>query len=199
MALNPFSRNNDDARVAKRDGEGASRNDRATTDERSITGDREVTDIIRGSERRALLRDTNTLLPPPPAVDGYHSFWATTTNTKDTVESRQRLGYTFITRAEAPSGYDLGTLKSGDSTTDRIMCNEMVAMKIPLDIWKEDMMDLHHTMPNERAKSIKDRISFDEDGRGKKIGWTGEGFKDGKDQGFDDLGRSLPPSLTGIA
>lgn len=194
---NPFKNNSDDARLSKRDDDGASRNDRASED-RAITGDREVTDIVRGSERRAMLRDTNTLLPPPPAIDGFHSFWATTTNTKDTVESRQRLGYSFITKAEAPN-YDLGTLKSGESTSDRIMCNEMVAMKIPLDIWKEDMMDLHHTLPNERAKSIKDRINFDQDGRGRKIGWTGEGFKDGKDQGFDDLGRSLAPSLKGVA
>lgn len=197
--LNPFAakpENTDDERIAKR-AEGSSRSDRSNSD-RSITGDREVTDRTRGAERRAMLRDTNTLLPAPPAVDGYHSFWATTTNTKDTVESRQRLGYTFITRDEAPN-YEMSTLKSGEVTSDRIMINEMVAMKLPLDLWKEDMMDIHHTMPTEMAKGIKDNITKFKDGRGNDIAYTGGSFNAGLDEGFDSLGQAKPPSLKGVA
>ncbi len=195
VSLNPFSRNdssNEDERIAKRTDDGSARADR------SVSGDREVTDITRGRERRAMLRDTNTLLPPPPAVDGYHSFWATTTNSKDTVESRQRLGYSFITREEAPD-FEMSTLKSGDSASDRIMVNEMVAMKIPMDIWKEDMMDIHHTMPNEMAANIKDGLARFKDGRGNDIAYTGGSFKGGLDEGFDQLGRAKPASLVGIA
>lgn len=198
MAFNPFakSENTDDERIAKRD-EGSSRSDRASSD-RSITGDREVTDTVRNQERRALLRDTNTLLPPPPAVAGFHSFWATTTNTKDTVESRQRLGYTFITRDEAPN-YEMSQLKSGDSASDRIMINEMVAMKLPLDMWQEDMMDIHHTMPTEMARGIKDNIVKMKDGRGNDIAYTGGSFNGGMDEGFNSLGQAKPPSLKGVA
>lgn len=198
MAFNPFvkSDNTDDERIAKRD-EGDSRRDRASSD-RAITGDREVTDMVRGHERRAMLRDTNTLLPAPPAVAGYHSFWATTTNTKDTVESRQRLGYTFITRDEVPN-YEFDKLKSGDTSSDRIMIAEMVAMKLPLEVWKEDMMDIHHNMPTEMARGIKDNIVKMKDGRGNDIAYTGGSFNGGMDEGFNSLGQAKPPSLQGVA
>lgn len=197
--LNPFAKNTentDDERIAKRN-DGDSRLDRSNSD-RSVTGNREVTDTVRGQERRAMLRDTNTLLPAPPEVPGYHSFWATTTNTKDTVEARQRLGYTFISRDEAPN-YEFDKLKSGDTSSDRIMIAEMVAMKLPLDMWQEDMMDIHHNMPTEMARGIKDNITKFKDGRGNDIAYTGGSFNGGMDEGFNSLGQVKPPSLKGVA
>lgn len=183
-----------DERIAKRADNGSIRADRS---DRNTTEDREVTDVVRGSERRAVLRDTNTLLPPPPAVNGFHSFWATTTNPKDTVESRQRLGYTYITRAEAP-GFELSSLKDSGGTSDRIMINEMVAMKLPLELWQEDMIDIHHTMPNEQVYNLKNSLNIFKDGRGKDVAYTGGGFQGGKADGYDSLGQKSP-SLKGVA
>lgn len=186
-----------DERIAKRADNGLAREDRAATD-RNVSENREVSDPVRGAERRAVLRDTNTLLPPPPAVDGYHSFWATTTNPKDTVESRQRLGYSFITRAEAP-GFELSSLKSGETSEDRIMINEMVAMKLPLDLWKEDMIDIHHTMPLEQTNNLKNSLNIFKDGRGKSVAYTGAGFDSGVADGYSSLNSNKAPSLKGVA
>ncbi len=206
MGLNPFGKREDesaleadqDQRIAKRD-EPLYETRNADRQERTLTENREVSDVVRGSERRAMLRDTNTLLPAPPEVKGYHSFWATTTNTKDTVEQRQRLGYTFITREEAPN-FEFSSLKGGESSSDRIMVNEMVAMKIPLEYWREDMMDLHHTLPKEQMGRLKDGLNiFKDDGSGRNIAYTGSDFKNGQTDGYDKLGKMLPPTLKGVA
>lgn len=193
-----FKKESDDERIAK-SADDSVRGDRSISD-REIVGEREVTDKVRASERRAMLRDTNTLLPHPPEVPGYHSFWATTTNTKDTVERRQAQGYTFITRAEAPN-FELSSLKGGETTEDRIMVSEMIAMKIPLDLWKQDVIDMHYTLPKERLMDLRNKSKQMTDGRGKKIAYTGirEGFEEGATDGFVDLGKMKQPTLKGVA
>ncbi len=120
---------NQDGRIAKRAGNGSARTDRLFQD-RSNTQDRENTDSVRRAERRAMLTDVNTLLPQPPSIPGFHCFWATTTNNKDTVENRMRQGYSFVTRAELPDFCLSSSQKSGESTEDRIMVNEMVLSRL---------------------------------------------------------------------
>lgn len=196
-----FFNKSDDERIAKRTDAGSARADRSSSD-REISEDREITDRVRASDRRSLLRDTNTLLPPPPEVPGYHSFWATTTNAKDPIEGRQRLGYTFITRAEAPN-FEFSSLKSGETTEDRIMINEMVAMKLPYEDWKSDMTDMHFTLPKEQLIQLRNKARHMTDGRGKKIAYTGrngqEGFEEGATDGFIDLAKMKQPTLQGVA
>jgi len=184
-----------DERIAKRADNGSARGNRLTLD-RSKTEDRENTDSVRRAERRAMLSDVNTLLPPAPEIPGFHTFWATTTNNKDTVENRQRMGYALVTRDELP-GFCLNSQKAGSSTEDRIMVNEMVLMKIPMDIWQDDMMYKHYDLPSESIQNLKDSVRISQDGKGRKVAYSGGEFNNGVADGYGmtALGR---PMLTGI-
>ena len=189
------SAGNQDERIAKRADNGSVRADRLSLD-RPQTEDREMTDSVRRRERQAMLRDVNTLLPPAPEIPGFHTFWATTTNSKDTVENRQRQGYTFVTRAELPD-FCLSSQKSGEATDDRIMINEMVLMKIEQDIWKDDMLYKHYDLPSEQIQNLKDSVKIGQDGRGRQVAYSGGEFNKGVADGYGMTGLGKP-SLVGI-
>jgi len=194
MTLN--TNTNSDARVAKRSDSGEVRASRSAED-RSITENRENTDTVRGAERYAMLRDVNTLLPIPPEMPGFHLVWLTTTNSKDSLETRFRLGYSLVKPEELP-GFCKNSQKDGELTTDRITVNEMVLAKIPMDIWKEDMIYLHHTVPNESAKNLKDSVRIGQDGKGRNVAYTGGEFNSGVADGYSSLGAAKAPTLAGI-
>lgn len=187
---------NTDQRLSKRADNGSARTNRVSSD-RPISESRENTDSMRAEEWKAMLRNTDTLLPPPPKVDGFHSFWATTTNSKDSVEQRQRMGYQFITRSEAPN-YGFDTQKSGEATDDRIMINEMVAMKIPQDLWEKHMMYKHYELPTESITDLKNSVRMGQDGRGRSVAYTGGEFQNGVADGFASLGKMGVPTLNGV-
>lgn len=186
-----------DERIAKRADNGFARTNRMALD-RNSTEDRNSTDSIRRAERQAMLRDVNTLLPPAPAMDGFHTFWATTNNQKDPIEGRQRMGYTFVERSELPDFLLSSSQKAGESTEDRIMVNEMVLMKLPIDLWEEDTLYKHHDLPTESIKNLKDSVRIDVDGKGRKIGYSGGEFSNSTTDGYAALGRLATPSLAGI-
>jgi hypothetical protein len=190
------SADNQDERIAKRADNGSARADRLTTD-RTITENREKTDAVRAAERHAMLRDTNTLLPIPPDMPGYHLVWLTTTNSKDSLETRFRLGYELVKRAELPD-FALNSQKGGDLTEDRISVNEMVLAKIPYDLWVQDMTYLHHTLPNESAKNLRDSVRIGQDGKGRNVAYTGGDFNGGVSDGFNSLGQAKAPNFVGI-
>lgn len=185
-----------DDRIAKRADNGVARRGRPPLD-RSHTQDRSSIDSVRRAERRAMLSDVNTLLPNPPKIPGYHLFWATTTNTKDSIENRQRLGYAFVTRAELPD-FMLSTQKAGEATEDRIMVNEMVLMKINEQDWEDDMLYKHHDLPNESLDNLKNQVNVMKDGRGRDVGFTGGDFQNGLSDGFASLSKYKQPTLEGV-
>lgn len=185
-----------DARIAKRAGNGSARTNRLTED-RAATENRETSDSVRRAERRAMLSDVNTLLPPPPKMAGWHLFWATTTNTKDSVEQRQRLGYEFVTKAELPD-FNISTQKSGETTEDRIMVNEMVLMKINEADFIDDMMYKHHDLPAESIENLKNSVHFERDGKGRQVAYTGGEFQGGLSDGFQGLKANSAPFLKGV-
>lgn len=185
-----------DERIAKRASGDVARADRLTLD-RSATENRENTDSVRKSERHAMLRDTNTLLPIPPDMPGYHLVWLTTTNQKDSIEQRQRLGYELVKRSELPD-FALNSQKSGEINDDRIMVNEMILAKILYEDWVEDMTYLHHTVPNESAKNLRDSVRIGQDGKGRNVAYTGGEFNSGVADGYNSLGSAKAPSFAGI-
>ena len=187
---------NQDERIAKRVGNDPVRGNRLTLD-RSNTENRENTDAVRKAERRAMLRDVQTLLPNIPDIDGYHTVWLTTTNSKDPLEARFRQGYTLIKRAELPD-FCLDSQKMGEATSDRIMVNEMVAAKIPYDLWHDDMIELHHTIPLEQMTNLKNSVRIGQDGKGRSVGYSGGEFQSGVSDGFNTLTQAKPPTLAGI-
>lgn len=190
MTGSQASDSNEDARVAKRDNYSGARRGRPAAD-RSATHDRENSDAIRRAERRAMLNDINTLLPNPPKIPGFHLFWATTTNQKDPIEFRQRLGYTFVTPEEVPDFRLDQSQKAGEATSDRIMVNEMVLMKIREDDFVGDMLDKHHYQPKEMIENLSNSVRMDRDGKGRQVAFTGGDFRDGKAEGYHGLNSTL--------
>ncbi len=166
--------------------------------DRAVTENRENTDPVRNQERYAMLRDANTLLPVPPQIPGYHLCWLTTTNNKDTLEHRYRLGYTLVKPEEMP-GFKFSSQKDTDIVSDRIQINEMVLAKIPHDLWIQDMTYLHHTLPQETMKNLRDSVRIGQDGKGRNVAYTGGEFQGGVSDGYNSLTSNKLPTFAGIS
>lgn len=185
-----------DERIAKRTFSGEVRADRSVQD-RAATEDRVTNDGTRLEEKLAILRDVNTKLPQPPEIPGFHLCWLTTTNQSDPLEHRFRLGYELVKPSELPS-FALPTQQSSEVSFDRITVNEMVLAKIKTDQWLAYMKHLHHDLPLEQAQNLKNSVQIQEDGRGRKIAYTGGEFSRGVSDGYESVGKSRPPSFIGV-
>src|SRR4051812_2629946 len=99
QAAAPLSRNGADE-VLRAD----SHIDDGREDERDRQAGDGHADEMSDEEFLAFVRDSvnQSVLPDLPRIPGYHTFWATTTNSRDTVAHRMRLGYQFIKLDELP-------------------------------------------------------------------------------------------------
>lgn len=136
--------------------------------EREFTEDREMTE----DERLEFFRDSlnQSVLPDLPKTPGYHVFWATTTNARDSIQWRVRIGYRLI-RAEDCPGWQGVTIKSGEYA-GVIAVNEMLAMRIPLSLYNRYMREVHHTLPlaeQEKIRAQIRRVSDDAASRGSRV------------------------------
>jgi hypothetical protein len=119
--------------------------------ERAVTANRELTDSERLEAFRLSLFGSH--LPDLPAIDGYHSCWLTTSNVQDPVHARIRIGFQLIQAEELPSFEHCKQV--GGSYPGCIMVNEMIAAKIPLDLWNQYMAINHHERPMDEAGKMK--------------------------------------------
>jgi hypothetical protein len=112
-------------------------------DERDSLDEREMSD----EEYLSLFRDSinQSVLPDLPKIPGFHTFWATTSNPRDTVQMRLRMGYSFLRSSDFP-GWDAASVKSGEYA-GAIGMNEMIAMKIPERRYQLYMAEVHHRAP----------------------------------------------------
>lgn len=112
-------------------------------EEREMSGDRELTEDMR----LELFRDSleQSILPDLPRMDGYHVCWLTTTNPRDSIQWRLRIGYELI-RVEDCPGWEGVTLTAGDYA-GVIGVNEMLAARIPLSLYNRYMREVHHNHP----------------------------------------------------
>ena len=119
-------------------------------DERDQTQDRELTD----DERVELFRDgmQQSILPDLPEFAGYHSFWATISNPRDTIQKRRRLGYELIRVEEFP-GWD-GTGITAGGVSGVVNVNEMIAMRLPMRLYQRYMQEAHHHAPLQEESKI---------------------------------------------
>jgi hypothetical protein len=133
---------------------------RATDDAgRSFTEGR----IHSDPARRAALREqlNADLLPKLPEIPGFHTCWLSTTNKNDTIRHRVRLGYVPVDpEKDIPAGErdmwkDL-KLSSGDMA-GLISVNEMIAYKVPTEIYEEIMLINHYERPLEDEEAMKQR------------------------------------------
>jgi hypothetical protein len=130
---------------------GAGRNSRRDNQRRAIADARGLSkkDMIAKFRNEMY----NNVMPTLPSIEGYHVCWLSTTNPYDTVAWRESIGYERIRPEELP-GFEHITLTSGPAQ-GFIGLNEMVAAKIPLDLYYEYMHIAHHERPMEHQMKMR--------------------------------------------
>lgn len=164
---------------------GTSREERSAID-REITEDREMTE----AERLDMFRSSffNSALPNLPRIPGYHVCWLTTSNPRDPIHARLRLGYQLIKADDVP-GWEHSSLKTGD-WQGCIGVNEMLAAKLPLNLYEQYMTEVHYTQPlqeEEKLSAATDELiantrSMSKSRKAALI----------KEEGMEELGRNAP-------
>lgn len=143
---------NDDERT-KIGGAPEVRGDRGQDDEAGE--DRGGSGLNSESDFEKFLEDefSQTALPNPPALAGHHLCWLTTASQYDSVQKRQRLGYTPVRQSEMP-GFDASNGQSLAGYDGAISCNEMVLFKIPMDRYQQIMAFYHHKKPMQEEEGV---------------------------------------------
>lgn len=100
----------------------------------------------------------NNVLPALPDMPGYHLCWVSTTNQNDTVNHRETMGYERVKPEDLP-GMEHITLTQGNFA-GCIGMNEMVAMKLPTDLYQEYMRINHHERPYSEEEKIRETVRY---------------------------------------
>ena len=106
-------------------------------------------------------------LPNLPDIPGYRTIWLTSTNPRDTIAARMRLGYVPVQPSDVP-GWENLKVKAGDYE-GLIGVNEMLAFKLPVDLWHKYMEEMHHTAPLEEEGKLSAQMELMRDSRGRKL------------------------------
>ncbi len=131
------------------------RESRAVQD-RAATENRELSD----DERVEMFRQQffQSSLPDLPKLPGWHACWLTTTNPRDSIQARIRLGYQPIKPEDVP-GWEYATMKTGD-WQGFIGVNEMLAFKLPMSLYEKYMREAHHDAPMREEEKLTDTAEF---------------------------------------
>lgn len=102
---------------------------------------------ISNSERLELFRNAfhQQHLPDLPVPPGYRVCWLTTTNPRDSIAQRMRLGYKLLQAKDIP-GYETQGMADGQYP-GCIMVNEMIAACLPTDLYNLYMREAHAVRP----------------------------------------------------
>jgi hypothetical protein len=130
----------------------------------SSDDDREKTvtsgpDEIDDSEYLERFMDSldQSVLPNLPKMSDYHVCWLTTTNPRDTIENRLRMGYELITLDMVP-GFEGASPKSGGPYSNVLSVNEMLAARIPVRLFERMMRHVHHDMPLSEEEKLRAKV-----------------------------------------
>ena len=141
--------------------------------DRPVVENRELSD----DERVEMFRQQffQSALPDLPKIPGWHTCWLTTTNPRDAIQARMRLGYQPIKPEDVP-GWEYATMKTGD-WVGFIGVNEMLAFKLPIGLYEKYMHEAHHAAPLREEEKLTDTAEFlEQQARASKSGLTlGEG------------------------
>lgn len=151
--------------------------------------ERVLTDEERLDEFRKSM--FQSVLPDLPPIKGYHVCWLTSTNPRDSIPGRVRLGYEPV-KAEDVPGWEFATLKTGDYV-GCIGVNEMLAFKLPMHLYEAYMREAHHIQPlyeEEKLTSVLDTIR-EEAANAARSG--SRGIKMELEEGMAELGQDLDP------
>lgn len=132
-----------------------SRDSRAATD-RAVVENRAVTE----DERVEMFRQQlfQSALPDLPKIPGWHMCWLTTTNPRDSIHVRMRLGYEPVKPEDIP-GWEHVSLKTGEYA-GFIGVNEMLAFKLPISLYEKFMQEAHHNAPSREEEKLTDTADF---------------------------------------
>jgi hypothetical protein len=121
---------------------------------RQQTHNRNATD----ADRMELFRQAHAQasLPDLPPIPGYHVCWLTSTNSKDSLSLRRRLGYEPIRPDEMVGFGEFAQGQAGTPQEGLICVNEMVAFKLPIDVYNEYMQENHHYAPAREDEKLTD-------------------------------------------
>ena len=110
--------------------------------------------ILSDDERLEVFRNMfyQASLPDLPKIPGYHVCWLTTSNPRDTIHMRQRMGYSPVSKEDIP-GWEHLSLNTGEYA-GMIGINEMLAFKLPLQLYERFMYENHYKQPLEKEMSI---------------------------------------------
>ncbi len=144
--------------------------------------------FISAQERRKMFSDewTQSALPKLPEMPGWHLCWLSTTNSYDSIDKRIRLGYVPVKTEEIP-GFENFRVKAGEHA-GFIACNEMLLFKIPMEVYQDIMLHMHHEKPMEESEKIRvqlENLQGARDSSGRSLGRV-EG------EGFGEIERSVP-------
>lgn len=153
-------------------------------EERRFTEDRELTD----DERIAMLRAGyfQVALPDLPKEPGLHRVWLTTTNPRDPLAARLRMGYRLLSHETLGPSWEQHKATSGEHP-GAIVINEMIAAEISEPLYQRYMTELHHNMPRESERGIFGRLEAHQSAlaeKGSRLVYEGEG---GGESGFDAM------------
>ena len=147
-----------DSRI-KQGGAPEVRGDRGAEDVEDVVG-RDSGLLSESDEFERMLQDefSQTALPSPPMLPGYHLVWLTTTSQYDNIGKRQRLGYTPVRQSELP-GFDPSNGQTLEGYDSLVHCNEMVLFKIPEQKYQQIMGFFHHKKPMEEEEGVVSRFN----------------------------------------
>ena len=125
-------------------------------DDRQVTENRSISD----DERVEMFRQQffQSALPDLPKLPGWHLCWLTTTNPRDSIQMRLRLGYEPVKSSDVP-GWEYATIKTGD-WNGFIGVNEMLAFKLPQSLYEKFMHEAHHDAPQREEDKLADTANF---------------------------------------
>jgi hypothetical protein len=154
-----------------------SRRSTRASQNRQVTQNRQGTD----ADRLELFRmaHAQAALPDLPPIPGYHVCWLTSTNSKDSLAFRRRLGYEPI-KPEELVGFGEFAVGVGGTVDGLVHVNEMVAFKLPLDIYNQYMQENHHHAPAREDEKLTDSARQAREYLAKKTGkdaQVGEGVE----------------------
>lgn len=159
-------------------------------DNRSQTQNRTITDDDRlDMFRRSFFQ---SVLPDLPPIPGYHVCWLTTTNPRDSIMSRLRLGYELI-RAEEYPEFASVSIKTGEYA-GCIGVNEMIAAKLPVHLYESYMYEAHHVQPLEEERKLSSIIDVIKDAASREAKSGSRGIKLDVEDGMTELGVDREPS-----
>lgn len=150
--------------------------------------DRDLTDAERLEMFRMSMFQSS--LPSLPAIPGFHCCWLTTTNPRDSVHARIRLGYSLIRSSEIP-GWEHATITTGEYA-GCVGINEMIAAKLPLRLYELYMTEAHHNAPLAEEGKLTSALEAVQQQAGKKVQVFAE-------EGQAALGKPRRPKFEGLS